>query len=132
MQRRRALEILGSLALLPALSPADLLRLGEGAHRSRGPLRALSPSEYRTASVVAEIIIPRTEPPGATAARVADFVDVMLADWYSAEERDHFLEGLTQLDARATRLHGASFAASSPPSQITMLHDAEAEVAVLR
>ena len=129
MDRRRALELLGTLAIAPALTPNDLLQLGERVHASIGAPRALTAAQLRTVTAAAERIIPRTDTPGATDAGVADFVDVMLADWYSAPERERFIGGITQLDGRAERVHGKAFADCAVADQLALLGDADADVA---
>lgn len=141
MERRRALQILGALAGLPALpalgrlSDSDLFALGAGINeRLEGghAARALNAAQYRAVQVAAEHIIPRTDTPGATDARVADFVDVMLADWYPSAERARFLEGLAALDAAAVRGGDRSFADAPRPRQLAMLTALDAEVSGLR
>lgn len=144
MHRRRALQVLGSLAALPALdvvtrrgllSAADLAELGARAHataqRTAAP-RVLSPEQYQSVVTAAEIIIPRTSTPGATDANVADFIDVMLADWYAPEDRDRFLAGLAALDARADASCGGAFLTCSDAQRLALLTDIDHEVATLR
>ena len=141
MQRRRALQVLGALAGLPALpalgrlSDGDLFALGAGINErlegGHAP-RALNPAQYRSVQVAAEHIIPRTDTPGATDARVADFVDVMLADWYPPADRARFLAGLTALDTVAARGGDRSFADAPRPRQLAMLTALDAEVTGLR
>ena len=139
MQRRRALQVLGSLAALPtlgALSPSELLALGTRAHETLGDAagapRSLSPAQYRVVTVAAEHIIPRTDTPGATDARVADFVEVILTDWYTASEREAFLDGVNTLDARAKRLHGRVFADCPPARRLPLLTELDNRVGELR
>jgi Gluconate 2-dehydrogenase subunit 3 len=144
MQRRRALQVLGSLAALPALdvisgrgllTATDLAELGARAHataeRNAAP-RLLSPAQYQSVVTAAEIIIPRTTTPGATDANVADFVDVMLADWYAPEDRDRFLAGLATLDTRATTTCGGAFLSCNDAQRVALFTDIDHEVATLR
>jgi Gluconate 2-dehydrogenase subunit 3 len=109
--RREAMGMLGSFVALPflgSLGVEQLVDVGREMHaraelrragRSFKP-RVLNQAQYALVATAAERIIPRTSTPGATDARVADFVDTMLADWYPAVERDRFLAGLKQLDTR--------------------------------
>jgi hypothetical protein len=92
--RRDTLRALGSLAALPFLSRLEIDRLLALGHR------ALTPAQHEIVEAAAERIIPRTATPGATDAGVADFIDVMLADWYSQAERDRFVAGVTALERR--------------------------------
>lgn len=72
-----------------------------------------------------ELILPETDTPGASAARVPEFIDAVLTGWFSEAERRLFLKGLRELDERA-RLSGASgFAALAPAGQIRILEEME-------
>lgn len=142
MKRRRAIQLLGTLAGLPALpvlgrfSDAELLALGTRIHdQLQGEprnLRALTPAQYHEVEVAAEQIIPRTHTPGATDARVADFIDTMLADWYTAAERDRFVSGLADLDVRAMQAHGKPFTDLSSTARVALLTGIDEEVTALR
>jgi hypothetical protein len=121
----------GGLAALVGASPRWLVELGERVHE-HGGARRLTPHEHSTVTAAAERIIPRTDTPGATDARVADFVDVIVAEWYSPAERDRFVSGLAELNARAQRAHARSFPESSESQQIAILGDFDAQFATLR
>lgn len=142
MHRRRALQLIGALAGVPALpvlgrfSDTELLALGTRIHEQlegepHEP-RALTPAQFRQVEIAAEQIIPRTHTPGATDARVADFIDTMLADWYTRPERDRFIAGLVDLDARAMKAHGRGFADISSAARVAMLSGLDDEVTALR
>ena len=144
MHRRRALQVLGALAALPALpgvpglSASELLQLGARVHTSledemlgRAP-RALGPAQYRAVATAAEHILPRTDTPGATDARVAGFIDVMLADWYLPQERDRFIAGLAELDARARRAYRRAFVEGRDEQRMALLVILDGEVSALR
>lgn len=66
---------------------------------------------------VAEIIIPRTDTPGATDAGVPGFIDLMIKDVYSDEARERFLAGLKEFDEAAGREYGDPFIELSPEQQ---------------
>ncbi len=85
--------------------------------------RTLTPDQRGTVEAIAEIIIPETETPGASAAGVDQFVDRMLSDYYSAADRDRFLTGVARVDARAQRLHGKPFRELSKDQQTAMVLD---------
>ena len=70
---------------------------------------------------IADAIIPETETPGARAAQVDQFVDTLLSDHFSAEDRERFLAGLTRLEARARRTHQKGFAELAPAQQVEMV-----------
>lgn len=68
-----------------------------------------------------DLIIPETDTPGAQAARVNEFMDVILTDWATAEERGRFLSGLEDVDAQANALFGRGFLDLSTPQQAAIL-----------
>jgi gluconate 2-dehydrogenase gamma chain len=72
-------------------------------------------------AAIAERIIPTTDTPGAIAAGVPAFIEMMLADWYDAGDRDEFLSGLTVIDSFCTGQHVKSFAALVPAEQDAVL-----------
>jgi gluconate 2-dehydrogenase gamma chain len=95
MDRRETLRTIIGVAVLPALwqlTPRELLALAD-----RAP-RVLSVRQSATINVAAQRIIPATNTPGAGDVHVEQFVDLMLADWYTPAERERLLAGLTALD----------------------------------
>jgi len=136
--RREAVRALAGIAALPLfgkLGAQDVMDVGRRAHEhavlTTSP-RALTAAELEMVSEAAERIIPRTDTPGATDARVADFIDVMLAEWYDAADRDRFKAGLTELDARARKASGRGFAGMERARQIEILETLDRELSVRR
>jgi Gluconate 2-dehydrogenase subunit 3 len=133
MHRREALRILGRMAVVPSLShlPLDrLYHLGRETHQRLGEpplLRILDPHQHQTVTAVAELIIPETDTPGARAARVPEFIDLIVAEWYTVEERARFLDGLADLDRRSQMMSGRIFLDARPAEQEKTLSELEAE-----
>jgi glucoside 3-dehydrogenase (cytochrome c) hitch-hiker subunit len=139
MERRELIQWLvatAGLRCLESLAPADLLALGRdvhrGAHAEKSALRALTAHAERTVAAAAERIIPATETPGATAAGVSAFIDKMLADWHTPAERDRFLAGLPELDARCRASAGKPFIDCAEADQLAVLTALDNEVTALR
>ncbi len=120
MQRRDLLRALGAAAAIPAfggLSAERLWALGVAAHGRTGALRTLSGPEAATVRAVADLIIPRTDTPGALDVGVVDFIDLLLTEWYADADRSNLLYGLGYLDGLALA-HGAeAFAELAPATQ---------------
>jgi len=128
MNRREALLALGGAAVLadPLFAAGRSLRarLGNGAG-----LKVLDPHQNDTVVTIAEMIIPATDTPGATAAKVNEFVDLALAEWFDEAERKGFLDGLAEVDARSRKRFSKDFTACTPEQQTEMLQLLDAEVA---
>ena len=83
--------------------------------------RTLSPEQDRLVTVLAELILPATDTPGATDAEVNRFVDLMLTDWYDDDDRARFLAGLADLDKTSRETLGGSFLDLSAAHQTAVL-----------
>lgn len=77
--------------------------------------------QARLMSEVVDIIIPRTDTPGAKDAGVPGFIDTMLKDCYTKEDQDHFLAGLTAFDAEAKSAYGDTFVYCKPEQQVELV-----------
>jgi len=137
MNRRDLLNALGAAVALPALFglPAPrLLATGRRVHRRArgGTLQVLDPQQSETVATIAEMILPATDTPGARAAEVHRFVDLLLAEWFPDDERARFLAGLADVDARARSAFGADFIAGSEDQRAAILTQLDAEVEARR
>jgi hypothetical protein len=137
MNRREMVRALaGALAapLLSGLSAERLDAIGRAAHRrGRGrALEVLDPHQAETVATLAEMIIPETDTPGARAARVHEFIDLLLGEWYGDEERGRFLAGLADVDARSRDLFGRDFVAATDPQRAAIVAGLDAELTALR
>jgi hypothetical protein len=129
MNRRDALLALGGVAVL-----ADpLFAAGRSLHTRMGRgLQILDPHQNDTVATIAELIIPATDTPGARAAKVNEFIDLVLAEWYDAADRTRFLGGLADVDARSRKLFAKDFTACTAEQQTQILTALDAELAEFR
>ena len=120
MQRREVVRYLGASLALPFLprSAEAAIQLGERLHlrlaEEEVPFRTLNAAQQALVTEITEIIIPETDPPGATSVKVPQFIDLILTDWMSDDERAVFLAGLGAIDA-------SGFAALSPAQKTELL-----------
>ncbi|PYV56138.1 MAG: hypothetical protein DMG90_19465 [Acidobacteria bacterium] len=130
MDRRNALKLLAGAASIPLLSREafSLFRSVHDQLPSAPALKALDPHQDATVTTIAEMIIPQTDTPGAKAARVNQFIDVIVAEWYDADQKSSFLSGLADLDTRSQALFGKDFVDCAPPQQQILLQALEDEV----
>lgn len=130
MNRREALLLLAGTAALPE----SLKAMGRAVHQRvrAGMLRTFTPHQNETVATIAELIIPKTDTPGARDAGVPGFIDVMLAEWGDDEQRQMFTTGLANVDERSRTAFGKEFIGCTPPQQSEILQDLDYELAQLR
>ncbi len=131
MQRRNLLKFLGIGSLLPAIPPPLLAACREiHAGLAAVPsLKILSPHQDATVTAMAELLIPRTGTPGAKDTDVNLFIDHIVADWYTDQERAAFLNGLADVDSRTQSLFQKDFVDASPSQQTEILRSLGDELA---
>lgn len=120
MSRRSMLKAIGTgagtLALLPLLSEEGALAFEAIQRANAAPkLKALTAAQYATVDAFTEAIIPTdAHSPGAKAARVADYIDLLLSE-SDAAVRNTWTEGLVALDEAATAKFKAPFVKLTAP-----------------
>jgi len=125
MDRRELLKAAG-LMLGAAVSPSCRQALESSVDLSAAPVSgSLSEHQRVMIGMLAELIIPETDTPGATAAGVPSFIHQIVVDWYTPAERTLFLEGLADLDAAAQRHWSRSFRELSAIQQGRLLTELE-------
>jgi gluconate 2-dehydrogenase gamma chain len=128
MDRREFIAALGRCsAAVPALGLLSLraqVALGRDVHarveETHRP-RALAEHQYRMVSRLAELILPETDTPGATAAKVPEFIDVLLAASLMERDRAHVLEGLERIDAQSRATYGTDFLNTKEEDQAALM-----------
>ena len=123
MNRRDAIRVLATGAVLP-LAPGNLLAMLREARAVVGAEavhRTLNPHQAATVKAMAEMILPRTDTPGANDVGACEFIDLILTEWYDDSERSQFLKGLADVDAHAQSLFGKDFVACSSQQQAEIL-----------
>ena len=89
--------------------------------------KALTPTQARTLDVVAELIMPATDTPGAREAGVPEFVDRAVATFCRPADAAAIRAGLDRMDAEARAEHGKAFAALTADQQTALLTRYETE-----
>jgi gluconate 2-dehydrogenase gamma chain len=69
----------------------------------------LSQDHANVITQIAEIIIPKTDTPGAKDTGVPAFIDVMLRDVYAKEDQERFVNGIKALDEESVKSYGDPF-----------------------
>ncbi len=76
---------------------------------------------------VAETIIPATATPGAKAAKVGDFMKVMVTDCYTEKQQAAFTKGISDLDEACKKANSKSFIDCTPQQRHDFLVGLEKE-----
>lgn len=136
MDRRQALRTLGAFTGLGLLTPGEralaaearrLLEGGSGAAATRVP--ALSPRHLETVGVIADIILPPSDTPGASDVGVPAFIDLMVEEWLDEEESAAFISGLDDLDRVARGRFGTPFLEASAEDQLALVQELDEDLA---
>src|SRR6266496_1264185 len=122
MRRREVLRLLATGAALQ-LAPGKLLAVAQEARKmlESQAARALNAHQAATVKTLAELILPRTNTPGATDVGAVEFIDLILMEWYDDGERARFLAGIADVDLRAQKLFGKDFVDCSAMQQSEIL-----------
>jgi len=111
MNRREAIQRAG-LVLGYAISIPTLSAVMNGC-KAKPELafipKFLSADQAALVSEVAEIIIPKTDTPGAKDTGVPAFIDVIVNDCYKKADQENFLSGLNDFDKGAKDAYGDAF-----------------------
>ena len=130
--RRQALRHLarGTAAAVTApLWVENLLAVAEqhAAHRPSPEAAAgawkpkvFNPGQNQLVITLTELIIPETDTPGAKAAKVNEYMDMVLAE-AKPELREKFLQGLAWVEAQSEERFRSPFVNAAPPQQIELL-----------
>ena len=130
MNRREALRLLATATALGLETPKvfAILRDARALVQTQSGRRTLSPDQNEIVTAIADMIIPRTETPGATDAGVPAFIDLIVTEWFTDEQRMRFREGLADIDVRAHHRFTKGFVECSPAQQAEILTEVGAQM----
>lgn len=127
---RRVAALMGGAVSAPALlgilsgcAPESGTSAKPGAQAGSGPT-FLTQAQGALVAEIAEIMIPRTDTPGAKDVGIPAFIDKMLKDVYPKERQAHFLAGLADFEAMAKREHGRYFLELEPAQRALVVMQA--------
>ena len=124
MNRREILKM--SAMLLGTTMSASLSQaLMAGVKPGTLPNVSLTADQSKAISILAEMIIPTTDTPGAIAAGVPEFIETIVTEWYKDDERKIFLDGIDGLNAIAKSAEGVPYFKASESLRVTSLTEQE-------
>jgi gluconate 2-dehydrogenase subunit 3-like protein len=122
--RREALKIIGAIGSTCAFPfSADEL-YGQHAHPAQAEAALPAPrhfaaGDFKTVSRIADLIIPPTDTPGAIAAGVPQYIDMVVGS--SQQHQQTFREGLARIESAARDRFGKAFIELTESQQVELL-----------
>ena len=124
MQRREAIKktamFIGSIAIAPEL-------LARALNNPAPSLSQLPADRLALLAEMADTIIPETDTPGAKAARVQEYIAVIVEDCFPPDRRPVFWAGLETTEKQCVAMHGKSFSECTPAQRTRFFQKLEAE-----
>ena len=108
-----------------ALSPQQHAYLATAPNYNSQDVKLFTEPQKKLVAAIAERILPRTDTPGAIDAGVPRFIELMVADWMSKEERAIFFAGLSDLQNRIPSEYGMPFDQLDNEVQVEILEALE-------
>ena len=137
MDRREFIATLGhcaaSVPVLSLLSVPAQVALAREVHAGVGAVyrpQALNPHQFGVVRRLAELILPQTDTPGSTEVKVAEFVDLLLAQSLMQKDKAHLLAGLEQIDVQSRAEYGGRFDELKQDEQVALLRSLDARESV--
>jgi hypothetical protein len=128
---RRVALLMGGAVSAPAILGLLAGCSAEPATEAEWKPSFLTQAQVALVAEVAEIMIPRTDTPGAKDVGIPAFIDKMLKDVYPKDDQVRFAAGLADFEAQAKREHGRAFLELEPALRaalVKQVHDPAVEV----
>jgi len=132
MDRRKAIKRTGFLLGGTAFSAAIFSNLTSCQTAAVGDTLSWTPSylstdQAKVVEVIADILIPRTDTPGALDVGVPAYIDLMLKDNFTKEEQDQMAAGFADFATKSQAANGKGFIDATPEQQLSFLQQLEKE-----
>lgn len=119
--RRGLLARAGMILVGQIAAPLARALAAEGTPGFSATQVQFTPDQRALIAAISERIIPTTDTPGAIAAGVPAFIEMMLADWYAPGDRDDFINRLGMVEGFARIRYEKAFVALLPEEQDQVL-----------
>ncbi len=128
MERRDLLRAAGAATALSFLgAPRDAAAIWARLARGGAILDGLSEAQLALVGAIADTILPRTDTPSATDVGVPAFVNVVVSENYTDDDRTTFLAGLDAIEARAKTAGGDALSQLTPSARAAVIESIERE-----
>ncbi len=121
MQRREILKALGAATALVVLPEHEAFAAWTRLASGLASGSALTDGNLALIGAIADTILPRTDTPSATDVKVPAFIDVIVSENYTDNQRASFIGALPQLEAALAGPDGTAFVAMDPEHRAVAL-----------
>lgn len=118
MERREAVKLISFIMGSAMVGGSAII---QGCRTSSPSTGLFSKDQIAFLDEVAEVIIPRTDTPGAKDAEMGAFLALMVEDTYSDRDQEVFVAGIKDINDRSMEAYGLSFLDSSPDQRHDIL-----------
>jgi len=120
--RREVIKRVGLLlGVSVPLSQLEIIASSFAVSKGKNKPQFFGNKEFALLTQITDLVIPRTDTPGAIDAGVHVFIDMMLAQWASNETQSKYLNGLKGIDKEAKLSFGANFIECADDQKIGLL-----------
>ena len=118
MNRREAVQYISVLLGGTIVGSSYFL---SGCKSNTGTSTDFTPENISYLDEIADSILPATKTPGAKAAKVGQFMTVMVNDCYDKKDQQTFHEGIKKLDDACQKANSTGFMKATPEQRTTLL-----------
>ncbi len=127
MNRREALNMVALLMGGTIVGGSVFLEGCKTSDKKAAVALPLTAAQIAFLDEVAETIIPTTNTPGAKAAKVGEFMHVMVTDAYDEKDQAIFIDGMGKLDNASDKKFNAEFMKLNPEQRKELLSEIDKE-----
>jgi gluconate 2-dehydrogenase gamma chain len=110
-----------------ALSEEQQVYLASAPDYNKGKVNYLTPAQRKIIAAMAEVVIPRTDTPGAIDAGVPNFIELMASDWFNEQESAIFSAGIKAMEEQVPSVYGKPFDQLDAAQQLEIMEELEAQ-----
>lgn len=122
-----AVSGVGVNQLLFALSEEQKIYLASSPNYINTKADFFTDEQRKIITAISDVIIPKTETPGAIEAGVPRFIELMVSDWLTEDEKNIFETGMKDIEFRIPKEFGAPFYQLNKREQLAILEKLESE-----
>ena len=109
------------------LSEEQQVYLASAPDYNKGKVNYLTPAQRKIIAAMAEVVIPRTDTPGAIDAGVPNFIELMASDWFNEQESAIFSAGIKAMEEQVPSVYGKPFDQLDAAQQLEIMEELEAQ-----